>query len=41
MGAGASIQNELGKPIDASDIRESGSLELASCEIKRLRSELG
>ena len=39
MGAAASI--EMNKPVDASDILESGSLSYASSEVIRLRSELG
>jgi hypothetical protein len=39
MGATASI--ELQKPLDASDIEETGSLEYAKNEVIRLRTSLG
>lgn len=38
MGATASI--ELGKPVDASDILESNSLDFAKSEVIRLRKDL-
>ncbi len=39
MGAAASV--EVTKPLDASDVRATGSLEFAKGEVMRLRSELG
>lgn len=38
---GAAVTIELQKPVDASDIRASGSLSVARAEITRLRSTLG
>jgi len=39
MGAAASI--EMVKPLDASDIRSTESVEVAVAEVRRLRAELG
>lgn len=39
MGASASV--ELTKPVDASDIKQSGNFEFAREEVIRLRKELG
>ncbi len=39
MGAAASV--EVTKPLDASDVRATGSLEFARGEVVRLRAELG
>jgi hypothetical protein len=39
MGAAASV--EMQKPVDASDIRATNSLDYAASEVKRLRADLG
>lgn len=39
MGGAASV--EMQKPVDASDIRATGSLDYAASEVKRLRADLG
>ena len=38
---GAAVGIELQKPLDASDIRESGSLDIARGEVMKLRASLG
>lgn len=39
MGGAASV--EMVKPLDASDIHATGSLEIAASEVRRLRGDLG
>jgi len=38
---GGAVSVELNKPVDASDITESQSVEVAKCEVIRLRAALG
>ena len=38
---GSAVSVELEKPVDARDIRDSGSLEIARNEVIRLRNTLG
>jgi hypothetical protein len=41
LNMGAAVTIELSKPVDASDIRESGNFMFAQREILRLRNDLG